>query len=97
MAQKGLWQEAAYRWRSQLDKTGPSAALFNNLAIAAESAGNFSDAERFYDEALKLAPGHPVISDNRDQFHKLKKGELPPEDEEKKGKKGDRPARGEKK
>lgn len=97
MAQKGLWQEAAFRWRSELDKTGPSAALLNNLAIAAESAGDFGEAERLYQEALKMAPNHPVISENQKLFLKLKTGELPPEEEETKGKRGKRPPRGEEK
>lgn len=97
MAQKGLWQEAAFRWRTELTQSGPTAALLNNLAIAAESAGDFPEAERLYQEALKLAPAHPVISDNQQQFLKLKKGELPLEEEDMKSKRGERPPRGEEK
>ncbi len=96
MAQNGLWQEAAFRWQTQLEKTGPSAALLNNLAIAAESEGQFAEAERLYSEALKLSPGNPAILENQQQFMKLKEGKTPPEDEPDKKLRG-RPARGERK
>lgn len=82
MAQKGLWQEAAYRWQGQLEAHGPTAALLNNLAIAAESAGDFQEAERLYAEALKMSPGNPVILENQKLFLKLKAGNEPEEDKE---------------
>ncbi len=74
MAQQGLWKEASYRWQAQMAKEGPSAALLNNLAIAAEADGKFEDAESLYQKALKLAPKHPVIQGNYDQFVRLKEG-----------------------
>jgi len=80
MAKAGLWQEAAFRWRMQMEQTGPSAALYNNLAIAAESQGKFDEAERLYLEALKLAPDNPVIQDNHEQFIKLREGRAPDEE-----------------
>lgn len=96
MAQKGLWKEAAFRWQKQMDQTGPSAAILNNLAIAAESEGDFPKAERLYQEALKLAPGDPVILDNQAEFMKLKEGKNLEEENQDKKLPG-RPVRGERK
>lgn len=89
MAKAGLWKEAAFRWQMQVEQTGPSAALYNNLAVAAESQGNFDEADRLYREALKLAPNHPVILDNHKQFIQLREGKaLEEEKPEKKKRRG---------
>ena len=39
VAQKGLWQEAVYRWERATEIDPTYAAAFNNLAIAYEQLG----------------------------------------------------------
>ena len=71
VAQNGLWKEATYRWEKavQLDPTYPEA--WNNLAIGYEHQGRFEDAERAYQNALKLDPKNVSIRQNYDLFKEI--------------------------
>ena len=71
VAQSGLWKEATYRWEkaTQLDPT--YAEAWNNLAIGYEHQGRFEDAEKAYQEALKLAPKNVAIRQNYDLFKEI--------------------------
>ncbi len=68
-AQKGLWNEAIFRWeRSLLDKP-LDPLLHNNLAVAYESLGRFEQAEEEYERALELAENrYDAIRQNYEQF-----------------------------
>ena len=68
VAQKGLWQEARFRFEKavSLDPENPQA--LNNLAIALEQQGEFEKARAAYDKALKLKPGDVYIQQNYDLF-----------------------------
>lgn len=70
LAKEGLWQEATYRLQKALAAGNDSAALHNNMAVALESLGRYEEAQRQYELALKLAPGHPQIQSNFSQFKK---------------------------
>jgi len=70
LAAEGLWKEAYYRWQKALTQNGSSAALHNNLAVALESLNRLPEAERGYQQALKLAPGNTLIQGNYDRFKK---------------------------
>jgi Flp pilus assembly protein TadD len=70
LAKEGLWQEAAFRLQKALAAGNDTAALHNNMAVALESLGRFAEAQREYELALKLAPGHPQIQSNFNQFKK---------------------------
>jgi Tfp pilus assembly protein PilF len=71
VAQNGLWREAMYRWEkaTQIDPT--YAAAWNNLAIAYEQQGNFDQAQKAYDQALKLDPKNAMIRQNYDLFKEI--------------------------
>jgi len=71
VAQSGLWKEATYRWEkaTQLDPT--YAEAWNNLAIGYEHQGRFEDAEKAYQQALKLAPKNVAIRQNYDLFKEI--------------------------
>jgi len=70
MARKGLWKEAAFRWKQALKTSGPSAVIYNNLAIAHEHAGEREEARAAYEKALSMDPGNPYIKKNHDRFLK---------------------------
>ena len=71
VAQQGLWKEATYRWEkaTQIDPT--YAEAWNNLAIGYEHEGRFEDAEKAYQQALKLAPKNVAIRTNYDLFKEI--------------------------
>ena len=64
VAQRGLWQEAVFRWEraSEIDPT--YAAAFNNLGIAYEQLGKF-------EQALELEPQNLSIQQNYDLFKEI--------------------------
>lgn len=71
VAQRGLWQEALYRWQraSELDPT--YAAAWNNLGIAYEHEGLFDKAREAYEKALDLEPDNAMIQQNYDLFREI--------------------------
>jgi len=89
LARQGLWKEARYRWEKVLKKGQESAAIYNNIAVSLEEAGNFEEAEKMYQKALSLAPGNSSIKSNYDRMKKFLKNE--PDDKKKDEKKKDKP------
>ncbi len=71
VAQKGLWQEAVYRWHRATEIDPTYAAAFNNLAIAFEQLGKFEEAGKAYERALELEPANLSIQQNYDLFKEL--------------------------
>lgn len=71
VAQRGLWEEATYRWHRavEIDPTYPAA--WNNLGIAYEQKGMFDEALEAYEEALDLAPDDINIQQNYDLFREI--------------------------
>ena len=71
VAQKKLWREAMYRFEKavELDPTYPAA--WNNLAIAYEEQGNFTEANKAYAKAIELDPDNPLIRQNYDLFKEI--------------------------
>jgi Flp pilus assembly protein TadD len=68
VAQKGLWQEARFRFEKAVTLDPESAPALNNLAIALEQQGDFDKARAAYEKALKLKPGDVYIQQNYDLF-----------------------------
>jgi Flp pilus assembly protein TadD len=68
VAQKGLWQEARFRFERATHADPESAAAFNNLAVALEQMGDFAAARRAYEKALELKPDDAYIQQNYDLF-----------------------------
>jgi Flp pilus assembly protein TadD len=68
VAQKGLWQEARFRFERAVELEPQSAAALNNLAVALEQMGEFDKAREAYDKALGLKPNDTYIQQNYDLF-----------------------------
>ena len=68
VAQKGLWQEARFRFEKAVEIDPDNASALNNLAIALEQQGEFDKARAAYDKALKLKPNDVYIQQNYDLF-----------------------------
>ena len=71
VAQSGLWREALYRWERAVDLDPSYAPAWNNLAVAYEQAGQFDDARKAYETAIKLDPKNMLIRQNYDLFKEL--------------------------
>jgi Tfp pilus assembly protein PilF len=70
-AQKDLWREALYRWKRAVEIDPNYAAAYNDLAIAYEHEGQFSEARKAYDKALELDPHNQQIQQNYDLFKEI--------------------------
>jgi type IV pilus assembly protein PilF len=68
VAQKGLWQEARFRFERAVLLDPQNAAALNDLAIALEQMGDFDKAREYYEKALALKPGDMYIQQNYDLF-----------------------------
>jgi Flp pilus assembly protein TadD len=68
VAQKGLWQEARFRFERAVQEEPGNAAALNNLAVALEQMGDFAGARKAYEKALELKPDDVYIQQNYDLF-----------------------------
>jgi tetratricopeptide (TPR) repeat protein len=66
--EKDLWDEAIFRWKKVLAANPDSVAAHNNLAVAYEKKGNWEEARREYEAALKLAPQNNWVKSNYKKF-----------------------------
>ena len=71
VAQRGLWQEALYRWQRAIAIDPSYAAAWNNLGIAYEHEGRFDKAREAYETATDLEPGNLTIQQNYDLFREI--------------------------
>lgn len=71
VAQSGLWKEATYRWLKAVELDPTYAQAWNNLAVGYEQQGNFTEAEKAYEKALKLDPKNQMIQQNYDLFKEI--------------------------
>jgi Flp pilus assembly protein TadD len=83
-AQKGLWNEAVFRWKKVVQTNPDSAAAHNNLAVAYENAGQLDKAKIEYETALKLSPNNSHIKANFESFIKITEGQEKDKKDEKK-------------
>jgi len=67
-AQKELWNEAVFRWEKVLESNPESGAAYNNLAVAYEKKGEWDNAEKAYEAAVKFAPKNKYIQSNYEKF-----------------------------
>lgn len=71
VAQKKLWREATYRFEKAVEVDPTYAAAWNNLAIAYEEQGKFTEANKAYAKAIELDPDNPLIRQNYDLFKEI--------------------------
>ena len=69
-AQRGLWDEAIFRWKKAVQSNPDSSAAHNNLAVAYEIKRNWDEAKKEYETALKLSPNNSHIKANFENFMK---------------------------
>ncbi|MCJ7581878.1 MAG: tetratricopeptide repeat protein [Candidatus Aminicenantes bacterium] len=67
-AQKELWNEAIFRWEKVLEINPESGAAYNNLAVAYERNGEWDNAGKAYEAAMKFAPKNKYIQANYEKF-----------------------------
>lgn len=67
-AQKGLWNEARFRFERAVALEPDNAKALNDLAVAYEHQGEFEKARKSYEKALELKPGDSYIQQNYDLF-----------------------------
>jgi len=71
VAMKGLWNEALLRWLKAVELDPTYSAAWNDLGIAYEQQGKFSEARNAYEKALKLDPNNNFIRQNYDLFREI--------------------------
>lgn len=68
MAQRGLWNEALFRFEQAKRLSPNDSAVWNNIAVAHEALGNFDQALLAYREALRVDRGNAEVRQNYSRF-----------------------------
>ena len=68
VAEKGMWREALFRFQKAVEADPQNPSALNNLAVALEQMGEFSEARDNYERALELKPDDLYIQQNYDLF-----------------------------
>ena len=68
VAQKGMWREALFRFQKAVEANPQNPSALNNLAVALEQMGQFTEARDSYERALELKPDDLYIQQNYDLF-----------------------------
>ncbi len=85
LGKKGLWNEAAHRFRLLLVRAPEHSSLWNDLAVAYEALGRYDDAHQAYEKAVAFAksPSEELLLNQEafELFYRRWKGpEQPPEE-----------------
>ena len=81
MAQRGLWNEALFRFRQAEKLESANPRVWNNLAVACEATGDYDGALKNYRRALELAPQDQQIKRNYSRFVEFYQSFKPKKDE----------------
>ena len=68
MAQRGLWNEALFRFRQAHALDPGDARILNNMAVAYEALGQFDKALDSYQEAIRADPTNRDLKRNYSRF-----------------------------
>jgi tetratricopeptide (TPR) repeat protein len=63
-SERGLWDEAIFRWKKAVAASPKSVAALNNLGVAYEKKGLFDEALKSYEAALAIEPGNTYVKSN---------------------------------
>jgi tetratricopeptide (TPR) repeat protein len=74
MAERGLWNEALFRFR-QAERLEPgNARVLNNVGVALEAVGKFEEAQTAYRRAAELDPRNNEVKKNLTRFIEFYQG-----------------------
>lgn len=68
MAQRGLWNEALFRFKRAAAQRPDDGRILNNLAVAYEAVGQFDQALEIYQQAVRVDPGNRELKRNYSRF-----------------------------
>ncbi len=68
MAQRGLWNEALFRFERALALEPQRAEIYNNIAVAYEALGLFDEALEHYRQGLRMSPADKGLKRNYARF-----------------------------
>lgn len=74
LSAQGRFGEAEFLFREALAEDAGDAALYNNLGVICEVAGNRNEAFRMYDAACRLMPQNHVFRQNLASFADYRQG-----------------------
>jgi tetratricopeptide (TPR) repeat protein len=63
-SERGLWDEAIFRWKKAAAGNPRSVAALNNLGVAYERKGLFDEALKAYEAALAIEPANTYVKSN---------------------------------
>ena len=69
--QRGLWEEARYRFERAAAIDPQYAEAYNNLAIVYEQLGLVEKARQAYEKAITLDPGDSLIRQNYELYEEI--------------------------
>lgn len=68
MAQRGLWNEALFRFQRAQRLSPANPQVLNNLAVAYEATGQYEEALTSYQQALQMSPENRELRRNYARF-----------------------------
>lgn len=68
MAQRGLWNEALFRFQRAERMSPQNPQVLNNLAVAYEATGQYDEALTSYQQALQMSPENRELRRNYARF-----------------------------
>ena len=71
VAMKGSWNEAAFRFQRAIKLGGASPRVYNNLAVAQESLGQFELARESYEKAIAMEKAGSEDERIRENYDRL--------------------------
>lgn len=81
MAQRGLWNEALFRFKRAAEQRPGDGKVLNNLAVAYEAVGQYENALLAYQEALRADSANRELKRNYSRFVEFYQAFNPAEEE----------------
>jgi tetratricopeptide (TPR) repeat protein len=81
MAQRGLWNEALFRFKRAAELRPGDSKVLNNLAVAYEAVGQYDNALLAYQEALRADAANRELKRNYSRFAEFYQAFKPAEEE----------------